>query len=110
MGARNNCATIYRIAKAGILIQKMYRGVLAKRLVQMKRDLDKAPKLAVEAVHPKTLFVQDVQELVTRIQMAIKEPLTREFPPDEELHLLLLATWRGPEWVHYIQAHRCPLL
>ncbi|CAM9224005.1 unnamed protein product, partial [Ectocarpus fasciculatus] len=95
MSARSSCAAMardYRIAKAAIHIQRIYRGVLAKRRVQMKRNLDKAAKLAVEAVHPKNLFVQDVQELATRIQMAIEEPLTTEFPPDEVLHLIRLAT------------------
>lgn len=95
MSARNSCAAMardYRIAKAAIQIQKIYRGVLAKRRVQKKRDLDKAAKLAVEAVHPKNLFVQDVQELAKRIQMAIEEPLTTDFPPDEVLHLIRLAT------------------
>lgn len=95
MSARNSCAAMardYRIAKAAIQIQKIYRGVLAKKRVQKKRELDKAAKLAVEAVNPKNLFVQDVQELATRIQMAIEEPLTTEYPPDEVLHLIRLAT------------------
>lgn len=77
---------------AATTIQRIYRGRLAIKRVAKKRQLDQAAKAAIECVSPQNLFIEDIIELAKRIQMAIEEPFTTSFPPDEVLYLIRLAT------------------
>lgn len=61
-----------------------------KRRVKSKRALDYAAQAAVRSVDPEELDVKDVRELAKRIQYALEEPITTDYPPDEVLHLVRL--------------------
>jgi hypothetical protein len=78
------------LMKSAIVIQRIWRGVLGKRRLKNKRDLDRAAKEAFDAVDSKSLIAGDVKELAHRIIYAIEEPSTTTFPPDEVLYLLRL--------------------
>lgn len=77
--------------RSAVIIQRVWRGVLGVRRAISKRALDKAAKMAFEAVDARVLIVGDVKELARRILYAIEEPSTTTFPPDEVLHLIRLS-------------------
>jgi len=80
------------LGRAATQIQRVWRGILGVKRAMSKQLLDKAAQEALLAVDSRTLFAPDVKELARRIQLAIEEPQTTTFPPDEVLHLLRLVT------------------
>lgn len=80
------------IGKSALIIQRMLRGHLGRMRAKSKRSLDNAAAVARDAVDPRALLASDVRELGRRIAMALEEPETTAFPPDEVLHLVRLAT------------------
>jgi hypothetical protein len=76
------------LGRAALLIQKTWRRVKGKTRTMSKRSLDRAAKVAIRAVDPRSLSVGDVKELGRRIQNAVEEPLTVKYPPDEVLFLI----------------------
>ena len=82
----------YKIGRAAVQIQKVWRRIMSLQRVQTKRDMDVAAKQAMEWVNARNLFQMDIKELAIRIQMAMNEPHNNQFPPDEVLHLLRMVT------------------
>ena len=79
-----------RFNNAATQIQRIWRGILGTQRSISKKLLDQAAAEALLAVDSRTLFSPDVKELAKRIQLAIEEPDTTSYPPDEVLHLLRL--------------------
>lgn len=79
------------LAKSAKLLQRVWRGVLGKKRARSKKRLDIAAEIAMQAVDPNVLFASDVKELAKKIQLAIVEPASHTFPPDEVLHLIRLS-------------------
>lgn len=76
--------------KAAKVLQRVWRGVMGCRRAKSKRRLDEAAEIAMRSVDPTILFASDVKEMGKKIQLAIIEPFTTTFPPDEVLHLIRL--------------------
>lgn len=82
----------FRVAKAAVQIQKIWRRIMALKRVETKRVLDQAAIEAMECVNARNLFPMDVKELASKIQLALNEPHANQLPPDEVLHLLRMAS------------------
>ena len=80
------------VGKSALKIQKVIRGHLGRNRAKSKRALDAAAEVARESVDPRALLSSDVRELGRRIQLALEEPETSSFPPDEVLHLIRITT------------------
>ena len=82
----------FKLGRAAVQIQKVWRRIMSLQRVQTKRDMDVAAKLAMEFVDARNLFQMDIKELAIRIQNSINEPRNNPFPPDEVLHLLRMVS------------------
>lgn len=80
------------VGKSALKIQKVMRGHLGRNRAKSKKALDAAAEVARESVDPRALLSSDVRELGRRIQLALEEPETTAFPPDEVLHLIRITT------------------
>jgi hypothetical protein len=80
------------VGKSAIKIQRVFRGYRGRKRAISKKALDAAAEVARESVDPRALLASDVRELGRRIMMAIEEPETTPFPPDEVLHLVRITT------------------
>ena len=86
-GMASKAARNADLGKTATKLQQWWRIIRAKKRVHNKRLLDNSARIAFDVVDTSQLFLSDVKELVTRIQMAIIDP---EFsmPPDEVLILI----------------------